>query len=398
MLKKFLAISAAAIAACAALSGCGTNAYARYRRTFASFGAMATVYLDGEFSSDEQRQDAIDTAEEIGAILTSFENTFSTTIEDSDVCLFNAAAPGSTVGISEDMYNVLSLALEMYDETGGYYNAGVYYSVDLYNFAARPEGVTMPYDREENSDLPDERYVAAFCELSKSFSKIELYAEGGSYYAVKPEDTVEVDGVIYSLAIDLSGIAKGYTVDIVDKYIEDAGYPNSSFSYGMSSIAVNSTLATDSGEWYLTFRDPRGTVDDYYMAIDVKDACISTSGDYENYYEVGDRRYCHIIDPDTGSPINTGIVTSSCIGGTAAEDDARTTAVMAMGLDGVIEYINSQTVKEQGLRITFVYQNSAGEYLLVTNIPEGEYELLNSVYIPASRIDENGNVVFTGTR
>ena len=34
----------------------------------------------------------------------------------------------------------------------------------------------------------------------------------------------------------------------------------------------------------------------------------------------------------------------------------------------------------------------------MTNIPEGEYELLNSVYIPASRIDENGNVVFTGTR
>ena len=296
------------------------------------------------------------------------------------------------------MYNVLSLALEMYDETGGYYNAGVYYSVDLYNFAARPEGVTMPYDREENSDLPDERYVTAFCELSKSFSKIELYAEGGNHYAVKPEDTVEVDGVIYSLAIDLSGIAKGYTVDIVDKYIEDAGYPDSSFSYGMSSVAVNSTLATDSGEWYLTFRDPRGTVDDYYMAIDLKDVCLSTSGDYENYYEVGGRRYCHIIDPDTGSPINTGIVTSSCIGGTAAEDDARTTAVMAMGLDGAIEYINSQTVKDQGLRITFVYQNSVGEYLLVTNIPEGEYELLNSVYIPASRIDENGNVVFTGTR
>lgn len=398
MFKKIFAISAAALAACAVLSGCGNNAYARYRRTFASFGTMATVYLDGEFSTDEQRQDAIDVAEEINTILTSFENTFSTTIEDSDVCLFNAAAPGSAVEISEDMYNVLSLALEMYDETGGYYNAGVYYSVDLYNFAARPEGVTMPYDREENSDLPDERYVAAFSELSKSFSKIELYAEGGNHYAVKPEDTVEVDGVIYSLAIDLSGIAKGYTVDIVDKYIEDAGYPDSSFSYGMSSVAVNSTLATDSGEWYLTFRDPRGTVDDYYMAIDLKDVCLSTSGDYENYYEVGGRRYCHIIDPDTGSPINTGIVTSSCIGGTAAEDDARTTAVMAMGLDGAIEYINSQTVKDQGLRITFVYQNSVGEYLLVTNIPEGEYELLNSVYIPASRIDENGNVVFTGTR
>ena len=70
---------------------------------------------------------------------------------------------------------------------------------------------------------------------------------------------------------------------------------------------------------------------------------------------------------------------------------------MAMGLDGALEYINSSAVKEQGLKISFIYQNSAGEYLLITNIPEGEYELLNENYKLASRI-EGGSVVFDGVR
>ena len=265
MLKKFLAISAAAIAACAALSGCGTNAYARYRRTFASFGAMATVYLDGEFSSDEQRQDAIDTAEEIGAILTSFENTFSTTIEDSDVCLFNAAAPGSTVGISEDMYNVLSLALEMYDETGGYYNAGVYYSVDLFGFSPRFNELTWqapltsrrPYDRlTENGGAvtalaaPEEEYVNIFKELASHMSELEVYQREGRYYAAKPAFTVTgPQGDEYSLALDLGGIGKGYAADVVTSMMAEYGFEYGFFDFGSSSVSALASHESQSGEW-----------------------------------------------------------------------------------------------------------------------------------------------------
>lgn len=409
MIKKLLAVSAASLAACAAIfSGCtssNSNNFSRYRRTYTSFGTYATLVLEGEFFTDEQKQVAIDIGAEVEDMLKSFENIFSTTVEDSDVCRFNEAAPGDTVEISGQAYTVLSLALDMYEETEGYYNAGVYYSVDLYGFAARPEGVTRPYDRENTkAQLPDDEYVKAFQTLSQSFADIGLSVNNGRYYAVKPQTTVEVEGVTYSLAIDLSGIAKGYAVDIIDDYIRSEGYDRSSFSYGSSSMAANKTYASDNGDWLIEIRDPRTSIeddntdDDYFMSLYASDINLSTSGDYENYYIIEDTRYCHIIDPFTGSPIQTGMVMANCIGGTAAEADARTTAIMAMGLDRAIEYINSDVVKASGLKITFIYQNSLGEYLLITNIPEGEYNIMRGNYTVACTIDANGNVVFTGTR
>lgn len=397
-----MSVLAAFAALSFALSGCGGSELgepSRYRRNYFVFGTSGTLILDDYFNTDERRGRAVAAGKEVADMLTGYEALFSAAQSTSDVARFNAAAAGSAVELSKTVYDVLSLALDVYEETGGFYNAGVYYSVDLYGFGVRPEGTGMPYDRKDPyTELPADEYVEAFRELSACFGQTELYSEGGRYYAVKPGDTVKVGGAEYSLAIDLSGIAKGYAVDEVDRYIDGLGYGYGSFSFGMSSVAVNKARAMESGEWYLTFRDPRGSVSDYYMATDAADIAVSTSGDYENYYMIDGVRYCHIIDPFTGSPINNGMVTASCLGGTAAEDDARTTAVMAMGLDRAIEYINSSAVKEQGVKLSFVYLNSRGEYLLVTNIPEGEYSVLNENYIPASRLDENGDVVFTGAK
>ena len=163
-------------------------------------------------------------------------------------------------------------------------------------------------------------------------------------------------------------------------------------------MTINGSAGSSDGLWSLTFRDPRGNSSDYYMSVRVRDIALSTSGDYENYYEVDGKRYCHIINPFTGSPIETGILTVTCLGGTAAEADARTTAISAMGLDRAIEYINSDSVKTKNLKIAFIYLNSAGEKLVVTNMEEGEYELAGEHYKLASEIDENGDVVFTGEK
>ena len=53
-------------------------------------------------------------------------------------------------------------------------------------------------------------------------------------------------------------------------------------------------------------------------------------------------RYCHIIDPTTGKPVQSGIMSVTIIGGGAAEDDALTTAIMCMGKDKAIKFIEEK--------------------------------------------------------
>ena len=84
----------------------------------------------------------------------------------------------------------------MYNETEGYYNPGIYYSVDLYGFAPREfSDSKRPYDRESLDELPEDKYIEAFRTLSESFGDIRLYKDETGCYVVKPENgcvTVEI--------------------------------------------------------------------------------------------------------------------------------------------------------------------------------------------------------------
>lgn len=392
MFKRFFTLFAAAFAAGAIIfvaAQTPVQAYAeqsegdrqikKYSRTFYDiFATEATISLYDYFDTEQSQNDAVAFVESVYNTLKELESKLSVSIEGSDIYNFNAAELGARVEISADTYNVLNYALSVYEETDGAYNAGVYYSVDLYGFAARSDGQKRPYDRANAGEqLPADKYVKAFKELAGSFGEVKLEQSGGSYYAVKPQKTVTVEGddTVYDLHIDLGGIGKGYAADMVDKMLEEAGYNNSYFSFGSSSMQINGSATSADGKWELTFRDPRGNIMEYYFSTRVANSAVSTSGDYEQYYEIDGRRYCHIIDPSTGSPINNGILTATVIGGTAAEADARTTAICCMSLSEAREYINSEEVKALGLKIAFVYQNSIGWKTVYTNMADGEYTI-----------------------
>ncbi|MGN1061329.1 MAG: FAD:protein FMN transferase, partial [Candidatus Coproplasma sp.] len=325
--------------------------------------------------------------EELYQMLSQAESSLSASVKNSCVYTFNEAAPGERVEVDKLTYDVLSIAKDIYTLTDGYYNPAVYYSVDLYGFGKRASGTpSAAYDRAKNEDgsypLPDNKYVTAFCSLAQSFGEVVLSEENGSYYAYKPETTVTVDGVTYSLKIDLGGIGKGWCADrafeIMDNYFYEYGY----FNFASSSMALKKYAKSDSGTYTLSARDPRGVAGESFFSIPVKDVCLSTSGDYEQYYEVDGVRFCHIIDPTTGSPIRTGVSSVTVIGGSAAEDDALTTALAAMGKEKAVEFINAH-LSDRAVVMLISADDGSGE--IITNVPDKikitsqGYKIVNTV-------------------
>ena len=411
--------AAAALLAALTFGGCKNNTNpdpgdpdGEYRGTFASvkdhpglymysrngyaFSTGGTLALYAPFETEEEREAAMSLGDEVDKLLAELESTLSVSVEGSDIYKFNTAYPGDRVEITEHTYNVLQYALDVYEETDGAYNAGVYYSVDLYGFAPRADGETRPYDRESPAtELPAEKYVSAFKELATAFGDLKLEQNDGKYYAIKPQKTVTVEGdsTVYSLSIDLGGIGKGYACDLIDEMVDEAGYEYGYYNLGSSSWQINGSAVSEDGKWNLTSRDPRGGIlGGSYISRRAANTAVSTSGDYEQYYTVDDVRYCHIINPATGSPIQTGIMTASLNGGTAAEADARTTAICCMGLERAVEYMNSEEVKAEGLAITFAYAAADGKYYVITNRPQ-EVNILSQNYTPGNTVDADGNVV-----
>ncbi len=364
----------------------GQNGYSSKEAYYSKFNTIATLHVTDNFNDDAVTDKLLSIKDDVQAYLDSLESSLSTSVESSYVSLFNAADAGATVEIDEMTYTVLSLACDMYEYTQGYYNPAVYYSVDLYGFTPRFSNYTgyadistkMPYDRTEKVNTttyvtrgiePDEHYVEIFRDLASHFGEIELKEEGGSYYAVKPEYTVEgLYGDTYSLALDLGGIGKGYAVDKVSAIMSDYGFEYGFFEFGRSSYSIKGSRTSENGKWNMSISDPSTMGWTDFAQIELANICLSTSGDYEKAYSVGDTTYCHIINPMTGSPIQTGIASCTITGRTAAEDDALTTALSAMGKERAVQFINENL---SDMQVIIMMRNADGSCTdIITNCPQ----------------------------
>lgn len=386
-MKKFFRAAAcvAALVSLAFACSCAGGEQKNYFKNIYSMGTWGTLIVpqtESAFSScsggDEEKFNSF--AEEVSSILTSADNSLSATYSFSCIYKFNQAEAGSETEIDKTAYDVLTKAKEMYKDTEYYYNPAVYYCVKEYGFPRN--GDTKP------ETLPDEYRVQAFCNLASHFGELGLIERDGKYYAIKPKYTVSVDDEEYSLAIDLGGIGKGWCADKVYSLMTERGYEYGMFNFGSSSMAVKRYAFNEAKNYSLEPRDPRGIGS--FCAINIMDCNLSTSGDYMQYYELGGMRYCHIIDPFTGSPIQTGVASVTVIGGSAMEDDALTTALSCMGKSKAVEFINENNEKfSDRTVIMLVFEDGEGK--IITNRPQ-DITVLNTQYALANSV-ENGRIV-----
>ena len=296
--------------------------------------ADAQLIVSADFSASEAVEKYTRFTQEVGKTLDDISRALSATVSGSDIDNFNKYDAGVEFEISKITYDVLSTALEMYEFTDGCYNPALYYNIQAYGFGGS-------YDFPESvSDLPDDEKIAKYTQLASRFGEIELKEEGGKYYVKKPAFTVDVEEKTLSMKLDLGGIGKGYAVDAIDGLFEKYGYEYGLFNFGASSMLIKSNVLE--GNYTIELVNPRSNKRDGYIRVPARNEKVSTSGDNEQRYFLDGVRYCHIIDPATGKPVQTGIMSATIIGGSAAEDDALTTAIMCMGKEKAIKFIEEK--------------------------------------------------------
>ena len=317
------------------------------------FGTICTLTLYDDFADSANSQKARDTWTEICACYGEIERSISLDVTDSDATRFALASPGEQIEVSLHFYKLVIFSQELYAMTGGMYNPGVALLVDLWGFSPRfLEGDTrevQAYDRHwlEGAPVktPDEAYIQAFTALAQTFPQIEAVVENGRYYVTKPADGyVVVDGVQYTLAVDFGGIGKGYACDLAYEILIRNGYEYGFVSAGGSSMRFLSK-PTASGLWSVGIRNPLQTEEARNLcAIGLSNTSLSTSGTYINSYELRGHTYHHIIDPLTGCPASSTLVSASVVGDSAAVCDAMTTALIAMGTEKACAFVEDQDV------------------------------------------------------
>ncbi|MDE6441291.1 MAG: FAD:protein FMN transferase [Clostridia bacterium] len=295
----------------------------------------ANIVISDDFTNKAQAEQKFSSfLADAEQILKGAEGSLSISVEGSAVYNFNNADAGATIKIDKTAYEVLDIALNMHEFTQGYYNPAIYYNVEMYGFH---EDAKKP---QAKSELPSDEKVQAFAELSSHFSEVKLIEDDGEYYVKKPSAVCTFEGQTYSMKLDLGGIGKGYCADLISALMDSYGYEYGYFDFGSSSMVCKNHYKQ--GDYKIGFRDPRSKSAQAYFEVFVNNKAVSTSADDVKYYEIDGVRYCHIFNPTTGKPVDSEIMSASIAGLSAAKGDALTTAIMAMGKQKAVEFVNTK--------------------------------------------------------
>jgi thiamine biosynthesis lipoprotein len=161
-----------------------------------------------------------------------------------------------------------------------------------------------------------------------------------------------------NMKLDMSAIAKGYTCDLITKFLADKGCENYMVDIGGEIVALGKN--TQEKEWTIGINNPEENnffdSSDYALALRLPNHALATSGNYRNFYIKNGKKYAHTIDPRIGYPVQHSILSATVLANDCMTADAMATAFMVLGLEEGIELAK----KIPEIEVCFIYADSLG--------------------------------------
>jgi len=161
--------------------------------------------------------------------------------------------------------------------------------------------------------------------------------------------------------IDFNAIAQGFTVDLIGEHLQKLGVTNYMIEIG-GELKCHG-LNADGELWRIGIDKPSENIqqDRFQAIIEVTDKAVASSGNYRKFKvdEETGMKYAHTINPKTGKPIQTNLLSVTIVSESCMQADALATACMIMGVEKSIEFINSKPELDAML----IYSDPKGEWL-----------------------------------
>ena len=238
------------------------------------------------------------------------DDSMSTYKPTSEVSQVNAKAADGPMRISKELFDLLTTAKEYSVITDGAFDI-TYASVGyLYDFRKH----VHPNEAQIDKALPAVNFRHVL--LDPKNQTVQFSQKG--------------------VRIDLGGIAKGYSVDRGIDVLKSFGFTRAYVSAGGDSRIIGDRFGKP---WMVGIRDPRKGEGEVITRIPLVDAAISTSGDYERFFEEDGVRYHHIIDPHTGHSASK-VRSATVIGPYATRTDGLSKTAFVLGPEKAMEIYN----------------------------------------------------------
>ncbi|MDB2330975.1 FAD:protein FMN transferase [Alteromonas sp.] len=230
-------------------------------------------------------------------------------IETSVLARVNRDASAAPVVVDAVTYQVIKQAIEVSELTNGAFDITFASVGFMYDYRAS----TKPSEKVINEHL-----------AAINYQHVQLDDESQSIFFSHP-----------NVKIDLGGIAKGYAVDASIDALKKAGIAHALVTAGGDTRLLGDRRGRP---WVVGIRDPRNE-EKQAVKLPLENTAISTSGDYERFFEADGKRYHHILSPKTGKSVYE-VQSVSIIGPISTMNDALSTSVFVLGVVDGMNLIN----------------------------------------------------------
>ena len=262
--------------------------------------------------------------------------------EGSDVVRLNAAAGDHPVAVSADTREVLAAAHEVSEWTHGKFDVTFGALSDLWKF-----------DHDQDNTVPDAAAIRARLPLI-DYRFVAVDDRAGTAFVTRK-----------GARVHLGGIGKGYAIDRAIAMLRAKGIGDFMIQDG-GDLYVSGRKGDR--PWTLGIADPRDASAASFATIELSNATLSTSGDYERSFVKDGRRYHHLLDPDVGLPA-MGCRSVTIVTDSALLADALSTGVFILGPDEGMALIE-RLDKVEGVIVT------AKNEVLISSGLKGHVEII----------------------
>ena len=278
---------------------------------------MGTTYAVQSIGCDSGECEHIE--ELVDARLKEISSHLSHYDPASELSAFNDYRGTDWYPVSAELGAVVEYALKVSEQSGGAFDISVATAVDAWGF-----GPTDGLQAEP---------AAATLATALSHSGYTKLASRASPRAIRKDDPL--------IRLDLSALAKGYAVDQLAYLLEDHGIQN--YLVEIGGEVRTAGVRSDGKPWRIGIQPPADGLDLEFV-VQPGDSAVATSGDYRNFYMLGDRRISHAIDPGTAQPVDNRVMSVSVIAPDAMQADALATALMVMGSEAGSEFARTRGI------------------------------------------------------
>ncbi len=294
--------------------------------------AMDTVMILNAYG--ENAEAALDAAEER---ILALETDLDPKNENGSVYALNANA-GTAVSVSRDCYDLLIRTMDVWSSTGGALDPGVYPISKAWGFI------------DADYRVPTQEEIDAILAAKNTAG---VSADGEACTAVVPKGT----------QVSFGASAKGYTAQAVCDLLRDMGVEHAVISLGGNVQTLGETKPEGSA-WKVAVVDPLDP-EAYAAVLEIGEAAVVTSGGYQRYFEQDGITYIHILDPETGYPVDNGLLSVTVVTDDGTLADSLSTALFVMGEEGALSYYE----KTGGFELVLI--TSDGRVIVTPGLREG---------------------------